>query len=61
MIFNEASKLPITLSEEDSEYLRTTSTRLGISETELLLKGFKLMMLYSEIKNNTNTENTKQH
>lgn len=52
---HEASKaLKISLSESDSLYLKETSQKLGITETELLKKGLKLMLLYAESKKGCN-------
>ena len=33
--------LKVSLSESDSKYLKETSQRLGITETEVLRKGFE--------------------
>jgi 3-methyladenine DNA glycosylase AlkD len=46
--------LKVSLSESDSEYLKQTSERLGITETEVLKKGLKLMLLYAESKKDCN-------
>jgi 3-methyladenine DNA glycosylase AlkD len=40
--------LKVSLSESDSKYLKETSERLGITETEVLRKGLKLMLLYAD-------------
>jgi 3-methyladenine DNA glycosylase AlkD len=40
--------LKVSLSESDSKYLKQTSERLGITETEVLRKGLKLMLLYAD-------------
>lgn len=46
--------LKVSLSESDSKYLKETADRLGITETELLKKGLKLMLLYAESKKDDN-------
>ncbi len=41
-------KFRVSLSESDSNYLKEVANKLGISESEVIRKGLKLMALYTK-------------
>ncbi len=40
----------INLTSEDSQYLKQIADQLGVSESEVIRKGLKLMSLYAKSK-----------
>ena len=40
--------IKVSLNQKDSEFLKEIANELGISETELIRKGSKLMLLYQK-------------
>lgn len=47
--------LKVSLNKNDSEYLKKIADQLGITETEVLRKGLKLMLLYAQSSNSETT------
>ena len=47
--------LKVSLNQKDSEFLKEIANELGISETEVLRKGLRLMLLYAKSKESEDT------
>jgi hypothetical protein len=49
-------KFRVSLSEQDSKYLKEIAEQLGINESEVMRKGLQLMALYASTKKEPNED-----